>query len=139
MTDAKRSPEQDETRGAVALTIVWMLTCMCTAAGVLLVIAVLYHFLYVRPPAWLAEPVLEGGLARAGRAIRGWIGRRIGRSGALPAAMVPGRQVLTAEEPAPRPAMLADAEPPPSADEAPEPADAARHPSAGNGDARPQP
>lgn len=104
----------------------------------LLVVAVLYHFLYIRPPLWLAEPVLEGGLARAGRAIRGWIGSRIGRGGVISPATRPSPPVL-AEEPASVPAAVADVEPLPSADEAPEPPDSARQPSAGTGEARTAP
>jgi hypothetical protein len=39
MNDRKPQPDEHETRGAVALTIAWMLTCMSTAVAVLLVLA----------------------------------------------------------------------------------------------------
>jgi membrane-associated PAP2 superfamily phosphatase len=90
----------------------------------LLVIAVVYHFLYLRPPVWLSEPVLEGGLARAGRALRGWVDSRIGNGGAVVPVAVPVPAVAVAEEPMSASAVVADAEPSPSADEAQEPRDA---------------
>jgi hypothetical protein len=39
MNDRKPPPDEHETRGAVALTIAWMLTCLSTAVAVLLVMA----------------------------------------------------------------------------------------------------
>lgn len=47
--------------------VAWALT--------LLVMAILYHFLFVRPPRFLEEPILEGGLTRAGLRIRGLLRR----------------------------------------------------------------
>ena len=35
----QRQPDERESRGAVALTVAWMLTCMSTAAGLLVVLA----------------------------------------------------------------------------------------------------
>lgn len=39
MNKQKPLPDEHETRGAVALTIAWMLTCLSTATAVLLVMA----------------------------------------------------------------------------------------------------
>jgi hypothetical protein len=39
MDNRRQQPDAQESRPAVALTIAWMLTCMSTAAGVLVVLA----------------------------------------------------------------------------------------------------
>mgnify|MGYP003578991716 CR=1 FL=1 len=39
MKNLERLPDEQESRAAVALTVAWMLTCMSTAAGMLLVLA----------------------------------------------------------------------------------------------------
>ena len=38
MKHREREPDQQESRAAVAVTIAWMLTCMSTAAGILVVL-----------------------------------------------------------------------------------------------------
>lgn len=49
MSSHQRSPDEFETRGAVSLTIAWMLTCLSTAVAVLLVISL--HLLVLAFPA----------------------------------------------------------------------------------------
>ena len=39
MAEHQLQPDESETRGAVALTIAWMLTCLSTAVAVMLVLA----------------------------------------------------------------------------------------------------
>jgi hypothetical protein len=39
MNQGERQPDERESRGAVALTVAWMLTCMSTAAGLMVVLA----------------------------------------------------------------------------------------------------
>jgi hypothetical protein len=39
MNQSKPRPDEQETRSAVALTVVWMLTCMSTAVGMFVVVA----------------------------------------------------------------------------------------------------
>jgi len=39
MKQGEPQPDERETRSAVALTVAWMLTCMCTAVGMFVVLA----------------------------------------------------------------------------------------------------
>src|SRR5687768_1646160 len=39
MKNPERLPDEDESRAAVALTVAWMLTCMSTAMGMVVVLA----------------------------------------------------------------------------------------------------
>jgi hypothetical protein len=59
MNDRNALPDEHESRGAVALTIAWMLTCMSTAVAVLLVLALRLLM--------LAFPVAAGGVHPIGR------------------------------------------------------------------------
>jgi hypothetical protein len=59
MNDRQALPDEHESRGAVALTIAWMLTCMSTAVAVFLVLA-------LRLLA-LAFPAAAGGIHPLGR------------------------------------------------------------------------
>jgi hypothetical protein len=54
MKQPQRQFDEDESRSAVALTVVWMLTCMSTAAGTFLVLGLRLLM--------LAFPVTEGRL-----------------------------------------------------------------------------
>ena len=59
VTDRERQPDEQESRGAVALTVAWMLTCMSTAAGLMVVLALQLLM--------LAFPVAAGGFHPLGR------------------------------------------------------------------------
>jgi hypothetical protein len=54
MNDRQAQPDEHESRGAVALTIAWMLTCMSTAVAVFVVLALRLLS--------LAFPVAAGGV-----------------------------------------------------------------------------
>ena len=54
MADRHSQPAERESRGAVALTVAWMLTCMSTAVAMLMVLA-------LRSLMW-AIPVAAGGV-----------------------------------------------------------------------------
>jgi hypothetical protein len=45
MKPREREPDADESRGAVALTVAWMLSCMSTAMGMLTVLALRFLML----------------------------------------------------------------------------------------------
>jgi hypothetical protein len=59
MPDRPNQPDERESRGAVALTVAWMLTCMCTAVAMLMVLT-------LRCLMWIF-PVAAGGVHPLGR------------------------------------------------------------------------
>jgi hypothetical protein len=59
MKNPERLPDQHESRAAVALTVAWMLTCMSTAAGMFVVLALRLLM--------IAFPVAQGGVHPLGR------------------------------------------------------------------------
>jgi len=59
MKHREPQPDEDESRGAVALTVAWMLTCMSTAAGMFVVLALRLLM--------IAFPVAAGGVHPLGR------------------------------------------------------------------------
>lgn len=66
----------------------------------LLIIALAYRFIFVRPPAWLREEALEGALAGAGLGIRNLIRRRpltFGTGAAAKDAVIPSVHEARAE------------------------------------------
>src|SRR5262245_13540093 len=54
MSPREPQPDENESRGAVALTVAWMLTCLSTTAGMLVVVALRLLM--------LAFPVAAGGV-----------------------------------------------------------------------------
>jgi hypothetical protein len=59
MKHREPQPDEHESRGAVALTVAWMLTCMSTAAGMFVVLALRLLM--------IAFPVAVGGVHPLGR------------------------------------------------------------------------
>ena len=59
MKQRERQPDEHESRAAVALTVAWMLTCMSTAVGMFVVLALRLLM--------LAFPVAAGGIHPLGR------------------------------------------------------------------------